>query len=289
MKFVSFGDDRVGVIDPIDERRIRDATGLLPPTAPWPPQNMIRLIRMMTESPDLLADSLVNCPVVPLAAVRLNAPISWPNKLMAFPTNYEAHIDEMKSANRSNVNGFFLKANSSLSGPSSPILLPATKGYSVHHECELGIVIGKGGRDISPERSWDHIFGYSCLIDVTIRGDGERVMRKSFDSFTPFGPWITTADEADGTTPLTLSLWVNDELRQEASTKDLIVGIADMVALVSSVSTLYPGDIIATGTPAGVGPLRAGDTVRIRIERVGEMSIAVVQGSSAPHIVFPPR
>ena len=127
------------------------------------------------------------------------------------------------------------------------------------------------------EDALDYIFGYACLIDVTMRGKEERVMRKSFDTFCPVGPWITTADEVSRADNLMLRLWVNGTLKQEAPVSDMVVGIREAIVMCSAVTTLQPGDIIASGTMAGVGPDRApGDSVRIAIENVGEMTIPVV-------------
>jgi 2-keto-4-pentenoate hydratase/2-oxohepta-3-ene-1,7-dioic acid hydratase in catechol pathway len=154
-------------------------------------------------------------------------------------------------------------------------MLPDLPGREIHHECELGIVIGKQGKNISRAAAWDHIFGYACLVDMVVRGSEERVMRKSYDTFCPFGPWITTADEVPDATQLQARLWINDELRQNANTRDLIVDIPGMIELASKVATLYPGDIIATGTPEGVGPVQRGDRLRIAIEHVGEMTLDV--------------
>jgi len=174
--------------------------------------------------------------------VRLQAPIEWPNKLLAFPVNDVAHGAEMKSKNRADINGFFLKANSSLSGPAGPIVLPELPGREIHHECELGIVIGRQGKHIPRHEALAHVFGYACLIDVVVRGREERVQRKSYDTFCPFEPWITTADEVGDPGSVQTRLWVNGELRQDANT---------------------------------LGPIRRGDRVRIAIERVGEMTLAV--------------
>jgi 2-keto-4-pentenoate hydratase/2-oxohepta-3-ene-1,7-dioic acid hydratase in catechol pathway len=287
MRLASFGDGRIGVV--VDQEWIADVTSVLPgPAGSWPPLDMVRLIAEFPTLRPVIEEGLERFPRHRLADVRLHTPISWPNKLLAFPTNYQAHIDEMKSANRANVNGFFLKANSSLSGPQDDLVLPDLPGYVVHHECELAVIIGRGGRNIPESEAMDHVFGYSCLIDATVRGKQERVMRKSYDTFTPMGPWITTADEVADPDHLQLALWVNDELRQDASTSDLIVGLREMVALSSSVATLMPGDIIASGTPAGVGPIQAGDTIRIAIQDVGQMTVRVVQGSGGSNVAFAP-
>jgi 2-keto-4-pentenoate hydratase/2-oxohepta-3-ene-1,7-dioic acid hydratase in catechol pathway len=131
------------------------------------------------------------------------------------------------------------------------------------------------------------VFGYSCLIDAVIRGKEERVTRKGFDTFCPVGPWVVTEDEIAGAVhSLQGRLWVNGELRQDANTRDLVLDIPGMIELASSVMTLYPGDIIATGTPAGVGPMRHGDKIRIEFERVGAMELNVIQGTTGLRSIF---
>src|SRR5690606_7056869 len=112
---------------------------------------------------------------------------------------------------------------------------------------------------IRPEDALDYVFGYACLLDMTVRGKEERVFRKSYDTFTPVGPWIVTADEVPDPENIEMKLWVNDQLRQHANTRDLIVDIKNMISIASSAPTLYPGDIIATGTPAGVDKVVPGD------------------------------
>ena len=272
MKLFRFDGGRIGLTEGDASYDVTDALGI--DTAAWPPVQSVALIadfanrtRGITRHPKAKR--------VELAAVRLQTPIEWPNKLLAFPVNYVAHGAEMKSKNRADINGFFLKANSSLSGPADPIVLPELPGREIHHECELGIVIGRQGKHIPRHDALAHVFGYACLIDVVVRGSEERVQRKSYDTFCPFGPWITTADEVGDPGNVQTRLWVNGELRQDANTRDLIVDVPGMVEWCSKVATLYPGDIIAAGTPAGVGPIRRGDRVRIAIERVGEMTLAV--------------
>jgi 2-keto-4-pentenoate hydratase/2-oxohepta-3-ene-1,7-dioic acid hydratase in catechol pathway len=156
----------------------------------------------------------------------------------------------------------------------------------VHHECEIALIIGKQGRQILPENALEHIFGYACLLDMTVRGKEERVFRKSYDTFTPVGPWITTADEVSDPEDINMKLWVNDVLRQSANTRDLIVSVRNMIAIASSASTLYPGDIIATGTPAGVAKVSPGDVVSIEVENVGRMSLPVMQGIRGFNVVL---
>jgi 2-keto-4-pentenoate hydratase/2-oxohepta-3-ene-1,7-dioic acid hydratase in catechol pathway len=290
MKIADFNHGRIGVIDGDSIADISDVVGHEP--AAWPPTGMLRLIASFDQLKPKILAKLPSAERIAVSRARLNCPVPWPNKVIAYPANYHAHIDEMKTGTglistfNASGQGFFLKSNSSLSGPRDPIVLPALPDREIHHECELAIIIGKGGRSISRERALDHIFGYSCLIDVVVRGKEERVMRKSFDSFCPMGPFITTADEVPRYGDIDLELRVNGELRQKANTRDLIVDVPEMIAMASSVMTLYPGDIIASGTPSGVGALKADDRVLIRIAGVGEMTLDVKQGKDGAHQVW---
>jgi 2-keto-4-pentenoate hydratase/2-oxohepta-3-ene-1,7-dioic acid hydratase in catechol pathway len=284
MKLARFDRDRIGIIrgdSIIDVSAIVDAQ----PGA-WPPVAMNRLIADFSEYRGKLERAGAG-KGVPLSGVKLLTPVPWPNKIIAYPVNYHEHGLEMGSSYRANNQGFFLKPPSALSGPTDPIVLPVNAGRRIDHECELAVIIAKEGRDI-PREAWrDHVFGYSCLIDAVIRGKEERVTRKGFDTFCPVGPWIVTEDEVgDAAHRLQGRLWVNGELKQDANTRDLILDIPGMIEMASSVMTLYPGDIIATGTPAGVGPMRPGDKVKIEFERVGSMLLDVIQGTSGKNSIF---
>ena len=290
MKIANFNQGRIGIVDGDAIADVSDIIAYDPVS--WPPTGMLRFIASFDQLKPRIRERLPTAERVSLSKALLNCPIAWPNKVIAYPANYHAHIGEMKTGTGliskfdASGQGFFLKSNSSLSGPNDPIVLPALPDREIHHECELAIVIGKGGRSIPRERALEHIFGYSCLIDVVVRGKEERVMRKSFDSFCPMGPYLTTADEVPRYDDIALELKVNGELRQKANTRDLIVGVPEMIAMASSVMTLYPGDVIASGTPAGVGPLRSGDRVTIRIAGVGEMALDVRQGDDGAHPVW---
>ncbi|SAK80066.1 fumarylacetoacetate hydrolase family protein [Caballeronia ptereochthonis] len=290
MKLASFDGGRIGIVDGADIVDVTDAVSAMP--GAWPPVGMLHLIGRFPELRAQLAERARSGPRRPLADVHLETPIAWPNKVIAFPANYHAHVEEMKAGTglispfKADGQGFFLKANSSLSGPRDPIVLPDIPGRQIHHECELAVIIGKGGRQISRERALEHVFGYACLIDVVVRGKEERVMRKSYDTFCPVGPWLVTADEVPDHEAIDLRLSVNGELRQHASTRDLIVDIPEMIRMASAVMTLYPGDIIASGTPAGVGPIVHGDEVVIEIAHVGSMTLDVVQGENGGHPVW---
>lgn len=284
MKIVRYNGGHVGISD---TRKVVDVSHLCGAgPGEWPPVGINRLIRDFDALRPQLEQLLASEPGVPLESVRLETPVPWPNKLIAYPVNYHDHAREMASRGLANIQGYFLKANSSLVGPADRIELPALSGREIHHECEIALIIGKQGRQIPLERALDHVFGYACLMDMTVRGKEERVFRKSYDTFTPVGPWITTADEVPDPKDIGMKLWVNGQLRQQSNTRDLIVDIANMVAIASSASTLYPGDIIATGTPAGVDKVLAGDEVTIEVEHVGRMSLPVVQGTHGANVVF---
>ncbi|VXC13935.1 Fumarylacetoacetate hydrolase [Burkholderia sp. 8Y] len=292
MKLVTFDQGRIGIVNDARVIDITDLAGAQPGT--WPPVGMVRLIADWQQRQPALLDALATRKGVPLGDVRLEAPVQWPNKVIAFPANYHAHIDEMKHGTASGVistfkasgQGFFLKASSSLSGPADDIVLPPLAGREIHHECELGIVIGKRGRGASRAEHRDYIFGFTCLLDMVVRGKEERVMRKSFDTFCPTGPWIATSDEVADFGNIDMRLFVNGEERQRASTRDLIVDIPEMIAMSSAVMTLEPGDIIASGTPAGVGPVVDGDVLEIVIDGIGSMTLRVRQGEVGAHAVW---
>lgn len=289
MRLAAYDGGRIGIVT---DEVIVDLTDLCgTPAGSWPPISMLRLIAdFETLRPEIERRETAE-ERRPLSGVRLETPVAWPNKIVAFPANYQAHIEEMGDGNvisRFNASGqgFFLKANSSLSGPSDPIRVPNIEGRETHHECELAIIIGRGGRAIPASDAARHIFGYSCLVDVVVRGKEERVMRKSFDGFCPVGPWIATADEVEDFHDINLQLRVNGAVRQRANTRDLIVNVPQMIAMASSVMTLMPGDIIATGTPAGVGPIVPGDRLEIEIDGVGRMDLAVLADHHDPHPVW---
>lgn len=285
MKIARFDEGRIGVV--VDETHLVDITALLgEDPAAWPPTGSVRLIARFDEWRPRIEQALPALPRIALRDVTLRTPVPWPNKVIAYPVNYHDHGREMQAGYRADVQGFFLKPPSSLSGAGEPIELPEVPGREVHHESELAIVIGKTCRGIAREQWREVVFGYACLLDMVVRGREERVFRKAFDTFCPVGPWITTADEVGDPTQLEMKLWVDGELRQHAHTRDLVLDIPGMVQMAAAVMTLYPGDIIATGTPAGVGPVRDGNVVRISIDRLGEMNVPVVQGTLGRTPVF---
>ncbi|MBT3239294.1 MAG: fumarylacetoacetate hydrolase family protein [Chloroflexi bacterium] len=206
---------------------------------------------------------------IELKEVQLLAPVQ-PSKIICVGRNYVAHAEE-HGAEVPDLPLLFLKPPSTIIGPNDPIILPP-QSEKVEHEAELALVIGKRGRWISIDKAFDHIFGYTIANDVTARdlqrSDKQWTRGKGFDTFCPVGPWIDT--DFDPTDAL-VTCHVNDELRQMASTRDMVFPIRQIIAYASSVMTLEPGDLILTGTPAGVGRLSPSDQVTISIEGLGEL------------------
>ena len=209
-----------------------------------------------------------------LDKVRLLAPC-LPTKIVCLGLNYRSHIEEMKLPLPS-VPLIFLKPSTAVIGPDDKIVLP--HGWErIDFEGELGVVIGKKAKDVPEKEAKEYILGYTCFNDVSDRhaqaADGQWTRAKGYDTFAPIGPWIETEAEPDN---LKLETYLNGELRQSASTSDLLFGISKLISFVSSIMTLLPGDVIATGTPSGVGPMKPGDVVEVRIEKIGTLKNSVV-------------
>ncbi len=211
---------------------------------------------------------------IPLKDVRLLAPI-LPGKILCVGRNYAAHAKE-QDTEVPEVPLLFLKPPSAVIGNGDTIYLPP-QSKQVEHEAELVVVIGKRGRWISPDNALDYVLGYTVGIDVTARDlqrrDGQWTRSKGFDSFCPLGPWIET--EFDPSDAL-ITCHVNGEMRQMASSRDMVFRVNQLIAFASSIMTLDPGDIIMTGTPSGVGPLVPGDSVEAAIEGIGKLRNVVL-------------
>ena len=211
---------------------------------------------------------------IPLANVRLLAPLV-PGKIICVGRNYIEHANEFNNP-VPEIPLLFLKPPSSVIGPDQKIVLPP-QSKQVDHEGEMVVVIGRRGRWIPPERASLHILGFTIGNDITARDlqrrDGQWTRGKGFDTFCPLGPWIET--EFDATDAL-LTTKVNNEMRQMASTREMVFSVAQLIAFASSVMTLEAGDILLTGTPAGVGSLSQGDVVEVSIEGIGVLRNPVV-------------
>jgi 2-keto-4-pentenoate hydratase/2-oxohepta-3-ene-1,7-dioic acid hydratase in catechol pathway len=200
--------------------------------------------------------------------------VLFPSKVIAAPVNYKLHMQEMGVSDPIDQFGVFLKAPSSIIGPGETIRLPYLDRRT-DYEAEVGFVVGKTAKDVKAADALPYIFGYTCVMDITVRGKEDRSTRKSFDTFTPVGPVLVTADEIPDPQNIEFKLWLNGALKQHANTSDMFWGMAKLVEYASSVMTLYPGDLVSTGTPQGVGPIKPGDEVTIEVERIGRMSVTV--------------
>jgi len=285
MKLCRFDGNRLGVVEGEVLRDVTAVTDALPALRwPLPPGDL--LIAQLPALLPRIADLATTAPVVPLAGVRLDSPVANPNKIIAAPVNYHKHIEESRAdpgihfgsdVKAIDHYGLFLKANSSLVGPSAgvPITRPDRR---TDHEIELAVIIGQGGYRIPEERALAHVAGYAIGLDMTIRGTEDRSYRKSFDGFTVLGPWLVTPEEVPDPDNLDVRLEVGGEVRQQSNTRHLIFGVRKLIAFASAAYTLFPGDILFTGTPEGVGPVKPGDVMRCWIERIGEMTVAVRAG-----------
>jgi 2-keto-4-pentenoate hydratase/2-oxohepta-3-ene-1,7-dioic acid hydratase in catechol pathway len=295
MKLAVFNRNRVGLVE---GDALYDVTDVVPGgTQAWPPSFMSRLIAEWQDAAPRILERRRVAQAMPLAHVTLEAPIPLPINIVAAPANYCKHVGELgdrgiaKPTQSARELGFFLKASSSVVGPGGSICLPRGSTRRFDHESELAAIIGKRAKNVMSAQAFDYVFGYTCLMDITMRLEPgrpaeERPTRKSFDTFTPLGPYLVTADEIPDPQNLSNRLWVNDELRQSANTRDMTVGIAELIEIISSVMTLNPGDVIATGTPEGVGQIKPGDTVRIEIEKVGTLTLPVKEADEPSPRIF---
>jgi len=277
MRIARFDDNRVCLVRDDGIHDVTSALDALPAHRyPFPPHDAL------VSNLDLLG-SAKSSRVVAIEKAKLLSPVANPGKIIAAPVNYTKHLEEVlkdKGIHHGNlVNeihkaGLFLKATSSLAGAGEGVRLVHTDRRN-DHEVELAVVIGRQGRDIAAADALGHVAGYCIGLDMTIRGPEERSFRKSPDSYTVLGPWLVTADEVPDAGNLKLEISVNGTVRQQANTQELILGVAQLIAWASSFYTLHPGDVLLTGTPQGVGPVRPGDVMLASLERVGAMQVAV--------------
>jgi len=215
--------------------------------------------------------------LIPITKVKVLPPL-MPSKIVAIGLNYAKHVTEVKlDRNAPSAPLFFLKPPTSIIGPEEGIIHPQ-KSDELHYEGELAVIIKNRTRKIQPEEALDHILGYTCLNDVTARdwqrSDGQWTRAKSFDTFCPIGPVI--AMDIKNPNALKIETRLNGQVKQSATTADLLFKVEELVTYISRHMTLLPGDIIATGTPDGVGPMEVGDTVEVEIEEIGVLRNYVI-------------
>ena len=254
-----------------------DVTALVPPTS----GSGDPLVRALPKLRALSAADLAKCPRRPLSSMPLLSPVAAPTKILAAPNNYREHTHEMEEggeghgrfANMAEA-GFFLKATSSLVGPSQGIAQRFLERRT-DYEIELVAVIGKAANKISESNALDYIAAYALGLDVTLRGPEERSLRKSIDTYTVLGPWLVTSDEIADLQAVELTLTQNGEPRQHTRVSNMVFTIAQQIEYVSRFYTLHPGDLIYTGTPDGVGPIRPGDVLKAVGTGLGVLEVRV--------------
>src|SRR5271170_5142416 len=287
MKLCRYDDDRMGVVRGDLVHDVTEAQTEIRKAMPYAMKGdaVVAALPQWRERIERMADK---APGKPIAQVKLLPPVARPSKLSCAPTNYAAHIEEMQKASaqagsqivrvqspKIGEAGMFLKANSALVGPSEgiPIRFPNRRN---DHEAELVMVIGKAGSDIPQSAALDHVAGYCLGLDMTVRGGEDRSFRKSVDGYAVLGPWMVTADEIPDPDAVPINLTVNGEMKQNSNTKSLIYSCRRLIEFASAFYTLYPGDLVYTGTPEGVGPVKPGDVIVCRSSPVlGELTVKV--------------
>ena len=284
MKICRYDDDRLGIVEGDEVLDVTRALEVIPEQR-WPLAQgdpFILHFRKVLAAARKLAPRAKR---KKLAKARLLSPVPNPGKIIGAPINYNDHIAESIkdpgiAHGRTNIQkgigdwGLFLKAGSSLIGFGEAIRLRWPDRRN-DHEVELALVIGKKGNKIPRERALEHVCAYAIGLDMTVRGPELQCFRKSIDTYSVLGPWLTTADEVADPNDLDLSITVNGETRQSSNTKFLVYGVERLIEFGSSMYTLHPGDIIMTGTPAGVSPVKPGDTLHAYVEGVGEGDVRI--------------
>ncbi len=282
MKICRFNADRVGIVRDGMVHDVTEVTDRLPPLR-WPvPRGDLFIANFAKLRPELekAADRARG---IALAEVKLLSPIANPTKIIGAPINYDDHIAEAKAdqtiahgrdLKTIGETGMLLKAITSLVGPGEGVAQRFVDRRN-DHEIELAVVIGKQGTNIPKARAFDYIVGYSIGLDMTVRGPELACFRKSIDTYSVLGPWMVTADEIPDPGNLTLQLAVNGQMKQNSNTRYLVFDVPRLIEFTSSFYSLYPGDVIMTGTPAGVSPIKPGDVMDVEIERVGKMQVRI--------------
>jgi 2-keto-4-pentenoate hydratase/2-oxohepta-3-ene-1,7-dioic acid hydratase in catechol pathway len=282
MKLCRYDDDRLGVVRGSMVHDVTEAQIQIRAAAPYAMRGDA-VIAALPAWRTRLEEMAAKAPGKPVSQVKLLSPVARPSKLVAAPTNYKAHIEEMAArAATQNIMpsaaigtaGLFLKANSSMVGPSEGVAIRFPDRRN-EHEVELAIIFGKAGSDIPRDKALDYVAGYCIGLDMTARGKEDRSFRKSIDTYSVLGPWMVTADEIPDPDDVPLTISVNGETRQSSNTKQLIYDCRKLIEWGSTFYTFQPGDVLFTGTPEGVSPVKPGDTMVAKIDPIGEMSVPV--------------
>lgn len=289
MKICRFNAGRLGVVQDGWVYDVNSVLDLLPAQRyPLPQKDL--LVEALPQLMEPLQQAMTGALRHAVADVCFDSPVANPGKIIGAPINYKAHVEESKrdagiAHGRAVTSiadwGLFLKAGSSLVGCGAEIALRFEDRRN-DHEVELGVVIGSVCRQVPRAQAMAHVAGYAIALDMTLRGTEFQCFRKSIDSYSVLGPWLVTADEISDPNQLDLWLKVNGEIRQQSNTRHLVYDIARLIEFASSFYTLNPGDILMTGTPEGVGPVRPGDRIEAGIQQVGEFSMRVAPAYATP-------
>jgi 2-keto-4-pentenoate hydratase/2-oxohepta-3-ene-1,7-dioic acid hydratase in catechol pathway len=282
MRICRFNNNRIGIVRDESVFDVTPALDILPAHRyPFPMGDaLIENLDTLRPKMEELADGTAG---IPVSDVAFLSPVANPTKIIGVPQNYEEHaqetlVDQAIShgipRRKMEDQGLFLKANSALVGPSEGVAVRFPERRT-DHEAELGVVIGRKGSDIAYDEALSYVAGYAIALDMVVRGREDRSFRKSVDTYAVLGPWMVTADEVPDPGNIDFSLSVGDEVRQKNNTRNLILDLPGQIVWASKFYSLHPGDIIMSGTCAGVAQVKPGDVMQIEFDGIGAMDVPV--------------
>ncbi len=288
MKICRFNETHLGVVI---GRNVQDVTKVVaeikPPSWPPPPGDIVigNLELILPEIHKMRRTA----EIYSLRDIHINSPVARPSKIIGAALNYKNHLEEVNQDREISVSGDVKDIETHGLFLKSPIPVGPSDGVSLHfesrrtdHEIEFAIIIGRNCRSVTEENALDYVAGYTIGLDMTVRGAEERSMRKAMDSHSVLGPWIVTANEIEDPDNLDIALAVNGNTRQQSNTSQMIYSTRRLIAFASSYYTLYPGDVIMSGTPEGVGPVAIGDVLECNIEKIGSMQVPINAHKKTP-------
>jgi 2,4-diketo-3-deoxy-L-fuconate hydrolase len=284
MRICWFNDNRLGLVEGDYVRDASEALEKLPrPAYPFAPKGDPLIANLDRLRPAILTAAEGGASF-PVSEVRFLSPVAAPTKIIGTPTNYRDHVVEAdrqrevfggRYSGSIEEQGLFLKATSALVGPGEGVRLRFPERRT-DHEMELGVVIGRQASDIRKKEALDYVAGYSIALDMVVRGTQDRSFRKSIDTYAVLGPWLVTADEVPDPQNLDFFLTVNGEVKQKSNTSLMIMDLATQVSWASTYYTLWPGDIIMSGTCSGVSQVKPGDVLHCEIDKVARCDVRIL-------------
>jgi 2,4-diketo-3-deoxy-L-fuconate hydrolase len=285
MRICWFNDNRLGLVE---GDRVYDASKALEklptPTYPFPPKGDPLIANLDKLKPAILVEA-EGAASFPVGEVKFLSPVAAPTKIIGTPTNYRDHVAEAdrqrevfgrRYSGSIEDQGLFLKANSALVGPGEGVRLRVPERRT-DHEMELGVVIGRQASNIRKEEALDYVAGYSIALDMVVRGTQDRSFRKSIDTYAVLGPWLVTADEVPDPQNLDFFLAVNGEVKQKSNTGLMIMDLRTQISWASTYYTLWPGDIIMSGTCSGVSQVKPGDILHCEIDKIARCDVRILE------------